>query len=135
MSRGGQHIAGVLQNGRAQTMILYTVGNASDGGTEFLVRGVHVSKARSVARLMNMLRRRRLEGHPVRAGQRAGSDDGSETFTIEAPPNVARIRKDAPRRAGTLRVSSLSLPRRASRKFRTSRASRRGSTAPSATAF
>ena len=75
-------------------MFLYTVGNAMDGGAEFLCRGVHVSKARSVARCMNMLRRRRREGHPVFAGQRAGSEDGSESYAIQEPADAARVRKN-----------------------------------------
>mmetsp|Transcript_26419 Transcript_26419/g.81292 ORF Transcript_26419/g.81292 Transcript_26419/m.81292 type:complete len:298 (+) Transcript_26419:226-1119(+) len=94
IARCGQHIAGVIQSAASQKMFMYTVGNASDGGAEFLARGVHVSKARSVGRMMNMLRRRRLEGHPVFAGQRAGSDDGSETYSIEEPSDINKIRRD-----------------------------------------
>merc|ERR1719384_575596 len=52
-----------------------------DGGAEFLCRGVHVSKARSVARCMNMLRRRRRE-------------DGSESYAIQEPADAARVRKN-----------------------------------------
>ena len=48
IARCGQHIAGVIQSAASQKMFMYTVGNASDGGAEFLARGVHVSKARSV---------------------------------------------------------------------------------------
>ena len=94
IARSGQHIVGVMENAASKTMFLYTVGNAMDGGAEFLCRGVHVSKARSVARCMNMLRRRRREGHPVFAGQRAGSEDGSESYAIQEPADAARVRKN-----------------------------------------
>ena len=98
IARSGQHIVGVMENAASKTMFLYTVGNAMDGGAEFLCRGVHVSKARSVARCMNMLRRRRREGHPVFAGQRAGSEDGSESYAIQEPADAA---DDAADRSGT----------------------------------
>lgn len=94
INRSGQHIVGVMENAASKTMFLYTVGNAMDGGAELLCRGVHVSKTKTVARCMNMLRRRRKEGHPVFAGQRAGSEDGSDSYSIIEPADAARVRKN-----------------------------------------
>jgi hypothetical protein len=94
IARSGQHIVGVMENAASKTMFLYTVGNAMNGGAELLCRGVHVSKTKTVARCMNMLRRRRKEGHPVFAGQRAGSEDGSDSYYILEPADAARVRKN-----------------------------------------
>lgn len=94
IARSGQHIVGVMENAASKTMFLYTVSNAMDGGAELLCRGVHASKAKTVARCMNMLRRRRKEGHPVFAGQRAGSEDGSDSYAIREPTDAARVRKN-----------------------------------------
>ena len=117
IARSGQHIVGVMENAASKTMFLYTVGNAMDGGS-----GVPLPRR---PRLEDAVRRAvhehapapGREGHPVFAGQRAGSEDGRTTTRSRSPPTPrasARISRASRRRCTAIRATrSSSSSRRA----------------------